>query len=95
MGYLQTTYAFSERRACRVVGAQRRTMRYQRRIRADEDALRTRLRSLAGLRSRWGYRRLHVLLPTFRTFRMALLAIFWRTTNSGHFCIRGADSPSE
>ena len=62
MGYLQTTYAFSQRRACRVVGAQRRTMRYQRRVRADEEDLRTRLRSLAGLRRRWGYRRLHVVL---------------------------------
>jgi putative transposase len=62
VGYLQTTYAFSERRACRVVGAQRRTMRYRRRVREDEEALRTRLRSLAGLRRRWGYRRLHVLL---------------------------------
>jgi putative transposase len=62
VGYVQTTYAFSQRRACRVVGAHRRTMRYQRRIREDEEALRTRLRSLAGLHSRWGYRRLHILL---------------------------------
>jgi putative transposase len=62
VGYVQQTYAFSQRRACRVVGAHRRTMRYQRRVREDEDALRTRLRSLAGLHSRWGYRRLHVLL---------------------------------
>jgi putative transposase len=37
-------------------------MRYRRRIREDEEALRTRLRSLAGLHSRWGYRRLHVVL---------------------------------
>jgi putative transposase len=62
VGYLQMTYAFSERRACRVVGAQRRTMRYRRRVREDEADLRARLRNLAGLRRRWGYRRLHVLL---------------------------------
>lgn len=37
-------------------------MRAQCRMRADEEVLRTRLRSSAGLRSRWGYRRLHLLL---------------------------------
>ncbi len=37
-------------------------MRYRQRRRADETALRERLRALAGLRPRWGYRRLHVLL---------------------------------
>jgi putative transposase len=67
VGYGQSAYAFSQRRACRVVGAHRRTIRYQRHVREDEESLRTRLRSLAGLRSRWGYRRLHVLLPWERT----------------------------
>jgi putative transposase len=62
VGYLQSAYAFSQRRACRVVGAHRRTMRYRRRVREDEPALRARLRSPARLRSRWGYRRLQVLL---------------------------------
>lgn len=52
----------SERRACRVLGVQRRTVRYQRRARADEAQLRERLRALAAQRPRWGYRRLHLLL---------------------------------
>jgi putative transposase len=66
----------SERRACRVLGVHRRTVRYQRRVRADAyeptrtsrrvraDAaqLRERLRRLAAERPRWGYRRLHILL---------------------------------
>ena len=37
-------------------------MRYQRRIRSDEPAVRERLRALAAERPRWGYRRLHLLL---------------------------------
>lgn len=52
----------SERRACRLVGAHRRTMRYGRRIRSDEPVVRERLRTLAAERPRWGYRRLHRLL---------------------------------
>ncbi len=62
VGYLQTTYQFSERRACRLVRAQRTTMRYRRHLRPDEQQLRERLRALASQRPRWGYRRLHVLL---------------------------------
>jgi hypothetical protein len=41
------TSAVSQRHACRVVGAHRGAMRYQHRLREDEAALRTRLRSLA------------------------------------------------
>ena len=52
----------SQRRACRVLGAQRRTMRYRRRTRSDEAGVRERLRALAAERPRWGYRRLHILL---------------------------------
>lgn len=52
----------SERRACRVLGVHRRTMRYRQRARSDEPAVRERLRTLAAERPRWGYRRLHVLL---------------------------------
>lgn len=62
MGYLHATYPLSERRACQLVGAQRRTMRYRPRVRPDEPALRERLRTLANERPRFGYRRLHVLL---------------------------------
>ena len=51
-----------QRRACRLVGVARSTMRYRRRQRGDDDALRARLRELAAQRPRFGYRRLHVLL---------------------------------
>lgn len=62
VGYLRETYAVSERRACRLIGAQRTAIRYRRRTRADEARIRERLRDLAAQRPRWGYRRLHVLL---------------------------------
>ena len=51
----------SERRACRVLGADRSCVRYQAR-RPDDTALRARLKALAAERRRFGYRRLHVLL---------------------------------
>jgi putative transposase len=60
-GYLQSTYGMSERRACRVIGADRASVRYQA-TRPDDGALRERLRALAHERRRFGYRRLHVLL---------------------------------
>lgn len=51
----------SERRACRVIAADRTTIRY-RSQRADDGALREKLRVLAQERRRFGYRRLHILL---------------------------------
>ena len=51
----------SERRACRVVGADRKSMRY-RSTRPDDADVRVRLRDLAQQRRRFGYRRLHILL---------------------------------
>ena len=51
----------SERRACRVIGADRSSIRF-RAMRADDAELRDRLRELARERRRFGYRRLHVLL---------------------------------
>jgi putative transposase len=51
----------SERRACRVIGADRTSMRY-RPDRSGDAVLRDRLRALAQERRRFGYRRLHVLL---------------------------------
>jgi transposase InsO family protein len=51
----------SERRACRVIDADRKSMRY--RSQRDDDAeLRSKLRELAQQRRRFGYRRLHILL---------------------------------
>jgi putative transposase len=54
-------HGVSERRACRIVGADRSTTRYRSR-RPDDAALRARLRALAAERRRFGYRRLHILL---------------------------------
>ena len=51
----------SERRACRIVGAGRSSVRYCSRRGADEE-IRDRLKSLALERRRWGYKRLHILL---------------------------------
>lgn len=51
----------SERRACRVLGVDRSSVRYAA-TRPDDVALRERLKALAQERRRFGYRRLHVLL---------------------------------
>lgn len=51
----------SERRACQVIGADRKTIRYKSRRQPDAE-LRRRLRELAAEQRRFGYRRLHVLL---------------------------------
>lgn len=53
--------SYSQRRACDLVGLYAKTYRYQPR-RSDDGVLRTRLRDLAALRRRFGYRRLHLLL---------------------------------
>jgi putative transposase len=52
---------YSQRRACDLVGMAPKTYRYVRR-RPDDGDVRVRLRSLAGERRRFGYRRLHILL---------------------------------
>ena len=59
--HLQSAYAMSERRACRVLGVDRTSVRYQA-TRPDDGVLRDRLKALAQERRRFGYRRLHVLL---------------------------------
>lgn len=61
VGRLRERYAFSERRACRLVGIGRTSARY-RAVRGDDAAMRARLRALAAERPRFGYRRLHALL---------------------------------
>lgn len=58
--YLHSTYEISERRARRVIGSDRASVRY-RATRPDDGVLRERLRALAQERHRFGYRRLHVL----------------------------------
>lgn len=61
VAHLRSAFDMSERRACRVVGCVRMTVRYRSR-KGDDAALRARLRALAQMRRRFGYRRLHVLL---------------------------------
>src|SRR3546814_5185460 len=51
----------SERRACRVIDADRKSMRYRSK-RGYHDELRVKLRELANQRRRFGNRRLHILL---------------------------------
>ena len=59
--HLQSAYEMSERRACRVLGVDRTSVRYQA-TRPDDSVLRDRLKALAQERRRFGYRRLHVML---------------------------------
>jgi putative transposase len=54
-------FRVSERRACHVIPGQRSSDRY-RSIARDQTALRKRIRDLAAVRVRYGYRRLHVWL---------------------------------
>ncbi|BAE49836.1 Transposase and inactivated derivative [Paramagnetospirillum magneticum AMB-1] len=61
VAHLRSQFEMSERRACAVIAADRMTIRYRSRRPRDE-ALRARLRDLANLRRRFGYRRLFILL---------------------------------
>ena len=59
--FFRVGYQVSERRACQVVGIARSSYRYRSQA-GDQLPLRRRLRELAAVRVRYGYRRLHVLL---------------------------------
>ena len=61
VAHLRVAYEVSERRACSALGADRTSIRY-RSIRPDDAAVRVRLRELAAIRRRFGYRRLGLLL---------------------------------
>jgi putative transposase len=61
VAHLRGSYEVSQRRACQAIGADRSSVRYSSK-RADDGALRQRLRELAHERRRFGYRRLHILL---------------------------------
>jgi len=58
---LRQVYGVSQRRACQAIGADRSSVRYRRR-RPEDGPLRARLREIAAVRRRFGYRRLHILL---------------------------------
>ena len=61
VAHLRGVLEMSERRACSLVAADRKMIRYRSR-RAPDTALRARLRELANQRRRFGYRRLYILL---------------------------------
>ncbi|WP_230279135.1 IS3 family transposase [Croceicoccus sp. Ery15] len=61
VAHLQACHGMSERRACSVIDADRKSVRY-RSTRDDDAELREKLRELANQRRRFGYRRLHILL---------------------------------
>ena len=61
VAFLKDRFQMSERRACSVIAADRKMIRYRSR-RPPEPALRARLRDLANERRRFGYRRLFILL---------------------------------
>jgi len=60
--YLSATYGVSQRRASRVLGRNRSTLRYCRRARAGEPALVRAIRRLARRHLRWGQKKIHALL---------------------------------
>jgi putative transposase len=61
VAHLCKAHEVSQRRACRAIGVERTSVRYRHR-RGDDGAVRSRLRELAAVRRRFGWRRLHVLL---------------------------------
>jgi putative transposase len=61
VAHVRSVFELSERRACRIIGCVRMTVRYLS-CRSKDSELRERLKALAHKRRRFGYRRLHVLL---------------------------------
>ncbi|UPJ79329.1 hypothetical protein IVB16_32015 [Bradyrhizobium sp. 183] len=61
VAHLRTSFEASDRRACKALEADRTSVRY-RSGRADDAAVRARLRELAAIRRRFGYRRLLALM---------------------------------
>jgi putative transposase len=96
-------HGVSERRACRIIGADRSMARYKAR-RADDAALREALRALAAERRRFGYRRLHILLrregfpvnrkKTQRLYREEGLAVRRRKGRKRALGARAAPTPA-
>jgi putative transposase len=84
VAHLETAFEMSERRACKILGCCRMTVRYKA-IRIEDVALRDRMKAIAHERRRFGYRRLHVLLRRegyvvnhkrlFRLYREEKLAV--------------------
>src|SRR6187401_143844 len=61
VAHLCSSFEVSQRRACEVIGADRSSVRYLS-LRPDDAAIRSRLRELAAVRRRFGYRRLLLMI---------------------------------
>ena len=85
-------HGLSQRHACRLVGMDRSTLRYQG-TRPDDSALRQRLRELAAERRRFGYRRLGWMLAR-EGHVMNHKASIGCTAKSGSWCA-GAQHPAQ
>jgi putative transposase len=99
VAHVRSAFELSERRACRIIGCVRMTVRYCSR-RPQDTELRERLRALAHERRRFGYRRLHVLLRRegfivnhkrlFRLYREERLLVRRRSGRKRALGTRGA-----
>jgi hypothetical protein len=61
VAHLCSSFEVSQRRACEVIGADRSAVRY-RSLRPNDATIRARLRELASVRRRFGYRRLLLMI---------------------------------
>jgi hypothetical protein len=61
VAHLCASFEVSQRRACEVIGADRSSVRYLS-LRPDDATIRIRLRELASVRRRFGYRRLLLMI---------------------------------
>src|SRR6201986_4719732 len=99
VAHLRATMGLSERRACSIVNADRKMIRY-RSCRPPDTELRAQLRDLANERKRFGYRRLFVLLRqagepsginrVYRLYREEGLTVRKRRGGGGGLGARGA-----
>lgn len=99
VAHLRSCHEIREQRACRVIHADRKSVRYRSR-RSDDVELRSRLRDPANPRRGFGYRRQHILLRREggminrnKTQRLSVengLAVRWRR---GGKCAVGTRAP--
>lgn len=74
VAHLKAEMGLSERRACQIISADRKMVRY-RSCRPPEAALRAKLRDLANERRRFGYRRLFICKRDFRSTLTCLVRL--------------------
>jgi len=93
VSWVREAYSLSERRSCRAVRAARSAVRYER-VRPRHQALRKRMKELAAVRVRAGYRQLGVEMdfsrpgkPTDNAFIEAFNGTFRRECLSQHWFV--------